>query len=334
MSRVTLLSILISILSLISGSPVINNDADQNSKNVYPTAEVGEKSIEHKTTTLLAEALQMIHKSRDFKERKWLESFVQRLAKLATELEENSKNEIQNGNEFDDQEKSNKLQNEVLVDGKEKLHFMKRPDNTDVVYSEAPVSANFVSKELDTLNPPQLKVPVTTPEADMISRQVIPLETTSVVTDEPNLTTHSEMFHRVVLQKQILEKNELLKEIFYKIQRLKEIGGSQQDIINLLKKSEENPDSSNSLNDQEDIEFEEEGAATGELEADVSDISTLAPSLGHVAGNTLSTSKKPDEDDLVKQLEGEKFLLVNPDKHGKEEEVLRRINGLVAPSVV
>ncbi|XP_067142821.1 uncharacterized protein [Centruroides vittatus] len=334
MSRVTLLSILISILTLISGSPVINNDVDQNAKNIYPTVEMGEKSIEHKTTSLLTEALQMIHKTRDFKERKWLESFVQRLAKLASELEENSNSEVQNDNKPTGQDKAIRLQNEneVLVSGKEKMPLVKIPSSTEVVYSESPVAANFVEKELDTFNPLQIKVPETTPEADMISRRVVPLETSSA-TDQPNPTTHSETLNRVGLQRQIFEKNELLKEIFNKIQKLKEIGGSQQDVINLLKRSDEN-ESPSTINDQEDIEFEEEGAATGELEADMSDISTLAPSLGHVTSNTLSSSRKPEEDDLVKQLEGEKFLLVNPDERGKDEEVLRRINGLVAPSVV
>ncbi|XP_064469283.1 uncharacterized protein LOC135383929 isoform X2 [Ornithodoros turicata] len=43
-----------------------------------------------KTSSLLSEALQMLHRAKDIKERRWLEAYIQRLAALADELEQST----------------------------------------------------------------------------------------------------------------------------------------------------------------------------------------------------------------------------------------------------
>ncbi|XP_076338312.1 uncharacterized protein LOC143240173 isoform X2 [Tachypleus tridentatus] len=225
----------------------------------------------HKTSLLLAEALDMLHRAKDIKEKQWLEAFVNRLGRLAAEMERPSLTRL----------KPNSLAyKSVAVQPSPNSAIWTRhgshPESNNAEMSLKSLkltnkTSTFLKPEEDELVQQLHSQPVN-PSMNSTNIRVPPrnhLLATSVTTAATPTSTVLKLPKMSILRKKIL------KQILKKIHLLEKVGGIK-DVLTILKREEESLDDPKESSDMNI----EEGAAEGEIAANnnVENLRTVAPS--------------------------------------------------------
>ncbi|XP_022257234.1 uncharacterized protein LOC106473018 isoform X2 [Limulus polyphemus] len=222
----------------------------------------------HKTSLLLAEALDMLHRAKDIKEKQWLEAFVNRLGRLAAEMERPS---------------STRLKPNLLA---HKSVAVQPPPNSAIwtrhsSHSESS-NAEMSLKNLKLTNKTSTFLKPKSEEDELVqqlhSQPVNPrMNSTNIRVPSRNYLLETSVTTAATPTSAALKLTKMVNpNSVSKIHLLEKVGGAKEDVLTILKRGEESFDDPKESSDM----TIEEGAAEGELAANnnVENLRTVAPS--------------------------------------------------------
>ncbi|XP_076324772.1 uncharacterized protein LOC143232795 [Tachypleus tridentatus] len=235
-----------------------------------------------KPSLLLTEALDMLRRAKDIKEKQWIETYVHHLGRLAAEMEQSSTSRHKPNLFFQKDYVAQPPPHSAIWTRHNDLLGGHNVDisNTKIKsINKAPKPLKSMGENdelVQQLHSQPINSKMTfsiTPVTSQVPLQGLTIKTAAASSPVPALSTNIGIQNS---QSKLALRKKLLKQILKKIHLLEKLGGAKEDVLTILKRDEEY------LDDPEEVKDMtiEEGAAEGELAENdiIENLRTIAPS--------------------------------------------------------